>query len=142
MSVYNERLQLLGERAAQLFDEAEDLDESTRELAELVFLAAYFDYQVKNGGFGQLIHNLGGDHLERCDGMLSAVGAPIALSFYFRAVTRCAQDLEDYNTFMADFTAPTELRDDLAMITFEYFRADTSFDDEIVGFLDVAEAGL
>ncbi|WP_433757987.1 hypothetical protein [Nocardia sp. CA-135398] len=47
MSVYNERLQDLGQRAAQLIDNAEDLDESTHDLVYLTVLAADFDYQVK-----------------------------------------------------------------------------------------------
>ncbi|MET8878283.1 hypothetical protein [Nocardia sp. NPDC004604] len=142
MSVYNEQLQHLGQRAAQLIDYAEDLDESTRDLVYLTVLAADFDYQVKNGGFGQLIYNLGPERLEQCDGMLRAVGAPVALSFYVRAVTRCAEDLVDYNQFMADFTAPTKIGQDLTLLSVEYLRGDTSFDDEIAEFLNDVTARL
>lgn len=62
-------------------ERVEDLDEATRDLAFLTVLAADFDYQVKNGGFGQLIFNWGRERLEQCDGMLRAVQAPVALSF-------------------------------------------------------------
>lgn len=142
MSVYNERLQRLGRRAAQLIDDAENLDESTRDLVYLTVLAADFDYQVKNGGFGQLIYNLGRERLEQCDGMLRAVGAPVASSFYVRAAMRCAEDLADFERFMADFTTPTEVGQDLAVLSVEYLRGDTSFDDEIAEFLDVVDARL
>lgn len=136
VSVYNERLQQLGQRAAELIDDAENLDESTRNLVYLAVLAADFDYQVKNGGFGQLIYNLGRDRLEQCDGMLRAVGATVASSFYERAATRCAEDLADFDRFMADFTAPTKLGEDLTLLSVEYLRGGTSFDDEIAEFLD------
>lgn len=142
VSVYNERLQDLGQRAAQHIDNAENLDESTRDLVYLTVLAADFDYQLKNGGFGQLIYNLGRERLEQCDGMLRAVGAPVALSFYIRAVTRCAEDLVDFDQFMADFTTPTKVGQDLTLLSVEYLRSDTTFDDEITEFLDVVDACL
>ncbi|WP_431955829.1 DMP19 family protein [Nocardia lijiangensis] len=142
MSVYNERLQQLGQRAAQLIDNAEDLDETTRDLVYLTVLAADFDYQVKNGGFGQLIYNWGRERLEQCDGMLRAVGAPVAVSFYVRAVSRCAEDLVDFDQFMDDFATPTDLGQDLTLLSVEYLRGDTSFDDEIAEFLDVVDARL
>lgn len=142
VSVYNERLQRLGQRAAQLIEKAEDLDESTRDLVYLTVLAVDFDYQVKNGGFGQLIYNLGRDRLEQCDGMLRAVGAPVALSFYVRAATRCAEDLVDFEQFLADFTASTKVGQDLMLLSVEYLRGDTSFDDEITDFLDGVDARL
>ncbi|MBF6180871.1 DMP19 family protein [Nocardia otitidiscaviarum] len=142
MSVYNEQLQHLGQRAAQILDSPGDLDETIRDLAYLAVMAADFDYQVKNGGFGQLIYNWGRERLEQCDDMLQTVGAPIALSFYRRAVTRCAEDLADFDAFMADFTVPTSVGQDLTLLSVEYLRGDASFDDEIAGFLDYANAGL
>ncbi|MFE7802092.1 hypothetical protein [Nocardia sp. NPDC057440] len=142
MSVYNERLLDLGQRAAQLIDNVEDLDESIRDLLYLTVLAADFDYQVKNGGFVQLIYNLGRDRLEQCDGMLRAVGAPVALSFYIRAVTHCAEDLAEFNQFMADFNAPTTLGQNLTLLSVEYLRGDTSFDDEVAEFVDIVDAQL
>ncbi|MGW4248151.1 DMP19 family protein [Nocardia sp. NPDC004722] len=142
MNVYNERLQQLGERATRRLEHSEALDDATRELAEITSLAAYFDYQVKNGGFGQLIYNLGRDWLEHCDDMLRAVGAQVAYSYYLRAITRCTEDLADFDTFMTDFTTPTPLGQDLLMLTVEYFRADTGFDDEITDFLAHADTHL
>jgi hypothetical protein len=136
MSVYNERLQHLGERAADLLENPEGLDESTRHLAYLAVLAANFDYQVKNGGFDQLIYNLGPQRLEYCDVMLRSVGAHVAYSYYLRAVTRCAEEPGDYQTFMATYPQTTELAKDLMLLSVEYLRGDTSFDDEIAEFLD------
>ncbi|GAB2681584.1 DMP19 family protein [Nocardia goodfellowii] len=142
MDVYNERLQRLGARAAQRIENAEQLDDSTRDLAYTTVLAADFDYQVKNGGFGQLIYNLGRDRLEQCDGVLEWVGAPVALSYFRRAVTRCAEDLADFDQFMADFTTPTSVGQDLLLLSVEYLGGRPSFDDEIADFLDTADAGL
>ncbi|WP_153345880.1 DMP19 family protein [Nocardia aurantia] len=142
MSVYHERLRGLGQRAAELIDDADRLDASDRDLVYLTVLAADFDYQVNNGGFGQLIHNLGRDRLEQCDGMLRAVRAPVALSFYLRAVVRCTEDVDDFETFMADFRTPTRLGQDLVQLSVEYLRGDTVFGDEITEFLDAAAARL
>ncbi|MEV0358533.1 hypothetical protein AB0H71_21020 [Nocardia sp. NPDC050697] len=140
MSVYNERLQRLGQRAAELLENADELDEYRRDLAYLTLLAAEFDYQVKNGGFAQLIYNLGGERLEDLDGMLRAVDAPVALSFYLRAVTRCTELLDDYHRLMADFTAPTRLAVELTGISVDYLRGEVGFDTEIAPFLAVADA--
>lgn len=146
MSVYNERLQTLAERASQLIADTEDLDEPTWDLAHLTVLAALFDYEVNNGGFGQLIFNVGnhGDDglLEQLDGMLRTVGAPVALSFYVRAATRCTEDLDDYRNFLTDITTPTALGQDLTMVSIEYLRGDIGFSEEITEFLDYAEARL
>jgi hypothetical protein len=142
VSVYNERLQQLGQRAAQLIDTTEDLDESRHNFLYLIVLAATFDYQVKNGGFDQLIYNLGRERLEHCHVMLTTVGAPVALSFYVRAITRCTEDMDDFNRFMADYTAPTKVSQDLTMLSIEYLRGDTSFDAEIAEFVDAASAQL
>lgn len=142
MSVYNERLQHLGQRATQLIDTTEDLDESRYNFLYLTVVAAEFDYQVKKGGFDQLIFNLGRERLEHCHVMLTTVDAPVALSFYVRAITRCTEDMEDFNRFMADYTAPTKVAQDLTMLSIEYLRGDTSFDSEIAEFVDLAEAQL
>ncbi|MFC8045974.1 DUF4375 domain-containing protein [Nocardia sp. NPDC057353] len=140
MSVYNERLQQLGLRAAELLENADELDEPRRDLAYLTVLAAHFDYQVKNGGFAQLIHNVGGERLEDVDGMLRAVDAPVALAAYLRAVTRCTELLDDYHLMMADFTAPTQLGVELTEISVDYLRGEVGFDAEIAPFLEVADA--
>ncbi|WP_433762554.1 hypothetical protein [Nocardia sp. CA-135398] len=89
-----------------------------------------------------MIYNLGRERLEQCDGMLRAVDAPIALSYYIRALTRCTEDLADFDQFMADFTTPTKVGQDLTLLSVEYLRDDTSFDDEITEFLDVVDARL
>ncbi|WP_280437976.1 hypothetical protein [Nocardia carnea] len=102
MSVYNGRLQTLAQRAHQLMADSEELDESTWDLAYLIVLAALFDYEVNNGGFGQLIFDVGNQAEE----------------------------------------APTELGQDLTMVSIEYLRGDTGFADEIAEFLDYAEARL
>ncbi|WP_067659015.1 DMP19 family protein [Nocardia harenae] len=140
MSVYNERLQRLAQRAAELLENADELEERRRDLAYLTVLAAHFDYQVKNGGFAQLIHNMGSERLEDLDGMLRAVDAPVALDFYVRAVTRCTERLDDYHQLLADFAAPTQLAVELTGISVEYLRGDVGFDAEIAPFLEVADA--
>ncbi|NKY59909.1 DMP19 family protein [Nocardia flavorosea] len=146
MSVYNNRLQTLAQRARQLMADTEDLDESTWDLAHLTVLAARFDYEVNNGGFEQLILNISNQGedgvLEQLDDMLRTVNAPVALSFYIRAATRCAENLDDYRDFLTNPTAPTELGRDLIVVSIEYLNGDISFADEITEFLDYAQTQL
>ena len=146
MSVYNDRLQALAQRARQLMADSEALDKSTWDLAHVTVLAALFDYEVNNGGFGQLIVNIAdrGEEglLEQLDSMLRTVNAPVALSFYVRAATRCAENLDDYRDFLTETTAPTELGRDLTMVSIEYLNGDIGFADEIAEFLDYAQARL
>lgn len=57
-------------------------------------------------------------------------------------MTRCAEDLTEFDRFMADITEPTGIGQDLTMLSVEYLRGDTSFDDEIIEFLDIVDAQL
>lgn len=143
MDLYDARLQQLAQRASNLMEHAADLDASLRDLVYLSVMAAYFDDQVKNGGFGQLFFNLARpDELEQYNGMLHAVGAPVAAAYYERGIQRCAENLDDFDAFLADFTAPSRLSQDLTLLSIEYLRNGPSFGTEITEFLDVADDRL
>ncbi|MGF6882621.1 hypothetical protein ABIA39_001563 [Nocardia sp. GAS34] len=136
MGVYNDRLQHMGQSAAQFLDTDPDLDEENYNLLYTIVLAADFDYQVKNGGFAQLIFNLGRDRLEHCHVMLTTVNAPVALSFYVRAIKLCVENPADFDQLMADFSVPTVLGQNLISLTVEYLRGANSFDAEVAEFID------
>ncbi|GED97076.1 DMP19 family protein [Gordonia crocea] len=143
MSTYDERLLDLGARASDIITEAADLDGDLRDLVYTTVLAADFEYQVKNGGFEQLIHNAGTERLEQYSSLLSAVNAPVALSYYRRVIARCAEDLEDFERFMATYPAePTKLGIDIMQIGIEYLTGGVPFASEIGDFMDHAEASL
>ena len=50
------------------------------------FLAAQFEYDVRRGGFAQLIFSMQGECLVDMEDMLTAAGAPIAREAYVRAI--------------------------------------------------------
>lgn len=136
MGVYNDRLQHMGQSAAQFLSTDPDLDEENHNLLYTIVLAADFDYQVKNGGFAQLIFNLGRDRLEHCHVMLTTVNAPVALSFYVRAIKLCVENPADFDQLIADFSVPTGLGQDLTSLSVEYLRGAAGFDTEVTEFVD------
>jgi len=104
-------------------------------LAELVRRAAYFDHQVWKGGFALLIFNLQGDGLEQMETMLETVGAPIARSFYLRAIQECVADLDGYHAFLADYTAESLTKNALFRVSLDFYRSGLEFPDEILPWL-------
>ncbi|GAB11319.1 hypothetical protein GOARA_067_00610 [Gordonia araii NBRC 100433] len=143
MSTYDERLLDLGARASEVIDDETNLDGDMHDLVYTTVLAANFEYQVKNGGFEQLIYNAGTERLEQYDDLLSALNAPVALSYYRRAIARCAEDVNDFERFMATYPAePTRLGVDIMQIGVEYLTGAVPFASEIGDFMDHAEASL
>ncbi len=133
----NEQLQ---KRLAELLAEGRTLDLS--EVAQkkpaklLLLLAARFEYDVRQGGFAQLLYNMKGNFLAEVEDMLVAASAPVAREYYVRAIRACLAREPDYQRFLAsDFLEPNALRDALHKVSLEYFARDVPFEREAAAFL-------
>jgi hypothetical protein len=130
----------LQNRLAVLLAEARRLDLSelsAREPARLLLvLAARFDYDVRQGGFAQLLYNLKGNFLAEMEDMLLAASAPVAHSHYVQAITECLANEAEYQRFLAsDFLEANAVRDALHKVSLEYFAKDVAFATEAEAFL-------
>lgn len=133
----NEQLQ---KRLAELLAEARNLGLSEVAQEEpaklLLLLAARFEYDVRQGGFAQLLYNMRGDFLAEIEDMLAAASAPVAREYYVRAIRTCLDNEPDYQRFLAsDFLEPNALKDALHKVSLEYFAKDVPFETEAEGFL-------
>ncbi len=133
----NDQLQ---RRLSELLAEARKLDLS--EVARkdparlLLLLAARFEYDVRQGGFAQLLYNMNGNFPAEIEDMLLAASASVAHDYYVRAITTCLADEPDYQRFLAsNFLEPNALRDALHKVSLEYFARGVSFDSEAKVFL-------
>jgi len=111
-------------------------------LAEQVRLAAYFDHHVWRGGFALLIFDRQGDGLEDVQVMLETVGAPVARSFYLRAIEECVQDLDGYQAFLTDYAAESPTKHALFRVSLDFYRSGVEFPDEILPWLTEANREL
>lgn len=129
-----EALTALAESAARL---GRDVPAEIRSLARTVALARYFDHNVTRGGFAQLIFNLEGELLEDLEEMLTTVGAPVAQTYYVRAIAHCLQDLEAYQRFLTSpFPTETTTKDALHRVSLDYFAQGVEFPTEIGAWLN------
>lgn len=129
-----EALTDLAESATRL---GRDTPAEIRALARTVALARYFDHNVTRGGFAQLIYNLEGELLKDLEAMLTAVGAPVALEHYVRAIGHCLQDLEAYQRFLkSPFPTETTTKDALHRASLDYFAQGVEFPTEIAPWLE------
>jgi hypothetical protein len=132
--------ELLQKRLAELLNEAREVD--MFEVAQkdpsrlLLLLAARFEYDVRKGGFAQLLYNLKGNFLAEMEDMLVAASAPVAREYYVRALKACLDNGPDYQRFLAShFPDPNPLKDALHRVSLEYFAEHVSFDAEAEVFL-------
>ncbi len=83
---------------------------------------ARFEYEVKKGGFAQLLFNLRNTGLETLGQALVYAGGSVAAQLYARALAVCRQMPADYARFLAsDFQAPNPLKDALHGVSLDYF---------------------
>src|SRR5262249_23355009 len=74
-------------------------------------LAVKFNYDVKQGGFSQLLYNMQGHFLAEIEDMLIAANAAVAHDYYIRAVTCCLENKEEYFRFLSsNYTDPNDLK--------------------------------
>jgi hypothetical protein len=125
----------LRDLAVRAGDIGPDASAGARQLAVVVGWACYFDDRVSRSGFEGLIHDLPEAELSEIDVMLRMVAAPVALSYYRRAVAHCGVDRADFERFKADPHAPTETCKNLMMTSVEYLANGVPFDEEIAAWL-------
>ncbi|MBA4066441.1 MAG: hypothetical protein C0501_22555 [Isosphaera sp.] len=99
-------------------------------------LAVKFNYDVKQGGFAQLMYNLRGEFLAGIEDMLLAAGAAVAHDHYVRAVTACLEDKPGYFRFLAsDYAEANAVKHALQLLSVEYLQRRADFADEAAAFL-------
>ena len=102
-----------------------------------VALADFFRYNVHKGGFAQLIFNLQGEYLEEMEQMLLHAPAPVAHTFYLKAVETCLGDEEGYRAFVAgDYVSANRVKDALHAVTLEYYEKRKKFVEEVGPFVE------
>jgi hypothetical protein len=107
--------------------------------SDLPFLIAVkFNYDVKQGGFSQLLYNLQGNLLPEVEGMLLTAKAVVAHEYYVRAVRLCLEDMEEYFRFLSsDYTQANNLKHLLQALSIEYLNRKVDFVDEAKGFVAI-----
>ena len=82
---------------------------------------ARFEYEVKKGGFAQLLFNLRNMGLDVLGQALEHAGARVAAQHYQRALAVCQQMLGEYHAFLAsDYRSPNALKDALHGVSLDY----------------------
>jgi len=127
-------------RLAALLPQAHPADLETAAMhvpARLPYLlAARFDYDVRQGGFSQLLYNMRGKLLANIEDMLIAANASVAHEYYVRAITACLSNKPEYRRFLAsDYTEPNEVKHALQMISVDYLSKRVAFSDEVAAFM-------
>ena len=99
-------------------------------------LAIKFNYDVKQGGFAQLLFNMHGEFLADVEDMLIAANAAVAQDYYVRAVTICLENKEEYIRFLSsNYTDANEVKDSLQLLSVEYLQMRIDFVNEAASFL-------
>jgi hypothetical protein len=99
-------------------------------------LAVKFNYDVKQGGFSQLLYNLQGEFLADMEDMLIAANAAVAHDYYVRAVTACLENKAEYFRFLSsNYADGNEVKHALQLLSAEYLLQRVEFADEVAAFL-------
>ena len=99
-------------------------------------LAVKFNFDVKQGGFAQLLYNLQGELLAEVEDMLIAANAAVAQDYYVRAVTTCLDNKDEYFRFLSsNYADANEVKHTLQLLSVEYLQQRIDFINEAAGFL-------
>jgi hypothetical protein len=99
-------------------------------------LAVKFNYDVKQGGFSQLLYNMKGNFLAEIEDMLIAANAAVAQDYYVRAVTICLENKEGYFRLLSsNYTDANEVKHSLQLLSVEYLQKRIDFANEAAVFL-------
>lgn len=101
-----------------------------------LLLAARFEYDVRKGGFAQLIYNMNGNFLGDLEDMLIQSNASVAHEHYVVAIKVCFSDKAEYQRFLSSgYTEPNGIKDALHEVSIEYFSKKQPFVLEVQSFL-------
>jgi hypothetical protein len=99
-------------------------------------LAAKFNYDVKQGGFAQLLFNMQGNFLPDLEDMLIAAGARVAHDHYVRAITLCLGNKVKYFRFLSsNYTDANATKEALQSLSVEYLMKRIDLGEEAAAFL-------
>jgi len=99
-------------------------------------LAVKFNYDVKQGGFSQLLYNMQGNFLAEIEDMLIAAKAALVQDYYVRAVTICLENKEEYFRFLSsNYTDANDVKHSLQLLSVEYLQKRIDFANEAAVFL-------
>jgi hypothetical protein len=102
-----------------------------------LYLVAQFEYDVRQGGFAQLIFNMQGACLAEIEDMLIAVNAGIARARYVRAIDACLNQQDAYFSFLeSNYTDANALKNELQLISLDYLSRDMPFVVEANDYLE------
>ena len=127
----------LDQQLAALLVESRSVDWQQAPVERLPYLlAARFDYDVKQGGFAQLLYNMQGNCLGEMEDLLIAAQAGVAQEYYVRAIHICLANKAEYQRFLAsNYTDANEVKSELQFLSVEYLRKRVDFLDEASAFL-------
>ncbi len=110
-------------RSGSVLTEAFDTDLEALAAARPERAAARFSYEVKQGGFRQLLYNLRGATETVGHGLVYA-GASVAATYYGRALEACRAAPSEYHALVGGPWPPARgaLSDALVVLTLEYYR--------------------
>jgi hypothetical protein len=104
--------------------------------ARSYLLAARFSYDVNQGGFAQLLFNMGGELLSEIEEMLIAANASAARSYYLRALDICLQNKTEYFRFLnSNYLDPNDVKLELQLLSISYHQDCIPFVTESSEFL-------
>jgi hypothetical protein len=115
-----------------------ELETAARDSSKVLpyLLALKLNYDVKQGGFSQLLHNMQGNFLADMEDMLVAANAPVAHAYYIRAVTVCLENKKEYFRFLeSNYTDANDVKHSLQMLSVEYLQKRIDFANEAAAFL-------
>ncbi len=122
--------EVFGTHVANASPDLEDLKENSTE-QYLVILLSVFVYNVRQGGFAQLLYNLSGLYLEDLALALKLVGAEQSSAAMTAVIQSVLDDVESYKEFTAGNFAESEFKNLLHDHSLAYYSSGLSLDDEI-----------
>ncbi len=108
----------------------EDLKENSTELY-LVLLLSAFAYNVRQGGFAQLLYNLSGLYIEDLALALKLVGAEQSSAVMNGVIQSVLDDIESYKEFTSGNFGESDFKNLLHEHSLAYMSSGLSLDDEI-----------
>lgn len=122
--------EVFGTQVANGSPDLEDLKENSTE-QYLVLLLSIFAYNVRQGGFAQLLYNLSGLYLEDLALALKLVGAEQSSAVMTAVIQSCVDDVESYKEFTSGNFAASHFKNLLHEHSLAYFSSELKLDDEI-----------
>jgi hypothetical protein len=107
------------------------------EAVKRTMYARFFVYNLNKGGFAQFLFNAAGRYLPETETLLLDAKATVTHGFYVKAITLCTSNVPLYNAFLeSDYISENELKNELHILSLEYFQSGTSFLEEAKVFME------